>query len=283
MSSTGSTERLPKRARLKVNGMIDAETDALDRLNTTISRVSGLFKALRLKGADADPADNSLAEVEEETARLQAIQAQQQRRHVELTNSNMKVRRFLMELPAHFALEDVPREKVRPRKGESMLDAIKRVRLEISSAQSEVRKLHHAGPRAADLKRAARAYVSGLAEKGRPKITATHEKFEIEFSTGQFTLAPNVRAILAWLDPAALLGRLEDEIDALPAPALALSLKEKTERLAVAKAKLLVLEREEEALIEAAFDDGQHIVRRFDADPQAIIGVQVKRKKAVAA
>lgn len=69
----------------------------------------------------------------------------------------------------------------------------------------------------------------------------------------------------------------------MPVPALALSLKEKNERLAVAKDALLVLERAEEALIEAAYDDGEQIVRRYDADPQAILGVQIRRKKAVAA
>ncbi|MBR2120657.1 MAG: hypothetical protein IJ935_18835 [Afipia sp.] len=165
----------------------------------------------------------------------------------------------------------------------SWSEEINRVRAEIRTTQSDVRKLYHAGPRAADVKRAARNFVRGLAENGRPKITATHESFEVEFQTGGFTVAPNIRAILAWLDPEALTKRLEDEIDAMPVPALALSLKEKNERLAVAKDALLVLERAEEALIEAAYDDGEQIVRRYDADPQAILGVQIRRKKAVAA
>jgi hypothetical protein len=43
------------------------------------------------------------------------------------------------------------------------------------------------------------------------------------------------------------------------------------------------LERQEEALIEAAYDDGEQIVRRHDADPVAILQVLIKRKKAVAA
>lgn len=271
------SRELPKRAKAKFTRLADAEIEAADILRGTVNRASELNRVMLLR---------STGDIEDEKAelsRLQALQAQQQRRHTDLANSVMRLRRFFMELPASIDLEDAPREKVQLHKGESLSDAIKRVRLEISAAQSDLRKLSQAGPRAADLKRAARNYVMRLAETGRPKITATHEKFEIEFQTGGFTLAPNVRAIFSWLDPNALIKRLEDEIDALPVPALTLSLKEKNERLAVAKTKVLILEREEEALIEAASADGQQIVRRYDADPQAILGVQIKQKKAVAA
>jgi hypothetical protein len=50
-----------------------------------------------------------------------------------------------------------------------------------------VRKLYHAAP-VPQTWRAAKAYVAGLAETGRPKITGTHEKFEITFDNGGFTL-----------------------------------------------------------------------------------------------
>lgn len=278
MSAAAETGRLPRRAKLKISAMLDAETDAQARLKTTVDRIAGLFKEVKLKSGE-----DSTRDEREEIERLQAIQEQQQRRHLELANINMKVRRFLMELPAHAVLEDAPRPKVGLRKGDSPLDALNRVRADIRTAQGEVRKLYHAGPRAADVKRAARNFVNGLAEKGRPKITAAHGAFEITFDSGGFTTKPDLRAILAWLDPERLLKRLEDEIDAMPAPTLALSVKEKNERLAVAKEKLLHLEREEEALIEAAYDDGERVVRRYDADPVAILGVQIKRQKAVAA
>lgn len=271
------SRELPKRAKAKFTRLADAEIEAADVLRGTVNRASELNRVMLLRSA------GDIEDEKAELSRLQALQAQQQRRHMEIANCVMRLRRFFMELPASVDLEDAPREKVQARKGESLPDAINRVRLEISRAQSEVRKLSQAGPRAADLKRAARKYVMQLAETGRPKITATHEKFEIEFQTGGFTLAPNVRAIISWLDPDALIKRLEDEIDALPVPPLTLSLKEKNERLTVAKAKLLTLEREEEALIEAASDDGQRIVRRYDADPVAVLGVQIKRTKAVAA
>ncbi|MBR2120502.1 MAG: hypothetical protein IJ935_18030 [Afipia sp.] len=119
MNTKADTSRLPKRAKLKINGMVDAETDAQARLNTTVARIAGLFKVVRVKGGE-----DSIRDEQEEIERLQAIQEQQQRRHLELANINMKVRRYLMELPPHAMLEDAPREKVSPRKGESPLDAI---------------------------------------------------------------------------------------------------------------------------------------------------------------
>lgn len=276
MSTTADTGRLPKRAKLKIIGMLDAEADAHARLRTTVDRIAGLFAALKVRGGEDGGRDE-----QEEIQRLEGIKEQQQRRHLELANINMKVRRFLMQLPPHAVLEDALREKARPRKGESPLDAINRIREEVRAAQSEVRKLYQAGPRVADLKRAAKRYVDELA--ARPTITATHEKFDLTFDNGSSAAGPNIRAILAWVYPEALLKRLEDEIDAMPVPELALSLKEKNERLAVAKEKLLALEYSEEILIESAYDDGEQIVRRFDADPQAILGVQIKRRKAVAA
>lgn len=283
MSTSGDIERLPKRARLKLTELVEAEAEIHNRMLSTTARISGLFKALHLKGDKIDDADRSRTEVEEEIARLEAIKAKQHQRHQELGTANNNIRRFLLQLPPHTALEDISRQKVRPNKGESRFDAVNRIREDVRIAKSDVRKLHHAGPRAADLKRAAKNYVSGLANAGRPTITGTYEKFDLTFDSGNSVTGPSIRSILAWLAPDVLLKRLEDEIDARPVPTLALSLRERNERLAVAEEKLLDFEREEEALIEAAYDEGEQITRRYDADPRAVLGVQIKRKKAVAA
>ena len=268
---------LPRRAREKYLRLCDLETEAADILRGTVSRTSELNRVMLLRSG------SDLSAEREEHSRLLGLQAQQQRRHTELSNGTSRVRQFLMALPATVMLEDAPRERVKPRKGESISDALQRVRKDISGLASDLRKLYQAGPRAADLKRAAKNYVNGLAQTGRPKITASHEKFEMAFETGAYTLAPNVRAILAWFDPDGLIRRLEDEIDALPVPPLTLSAKEKNERIATAKANMLAAEREEEALIELASDSGQQIIRRYHADPAAILGVVVKPKKVVAA
>lgn len=268
---------LPKRAKAKFLRLADAENEAADVLRGTVNRESELNRVMLLRSG------GNLEAEEAELSRLQGLRAQQHRRHTEMSNSVMRVRRFMMELPAGIEIEDAPREKTQPQKGESWSDAINRVRREIATLQSNVRETLKAGPRAADLKRAAKNYVKGLTDIGRPRIIATHEAFELAFESGSFAGVPNMRAILAWFDPDTLLARLEDEIDALPVPALTLSLKEKNERLTVAKANLLSLEREEEALIESAADDGHHVTRRHDADPRAILGVRIKRRKAVAA
>lgn len=44
MNTKADTSRLPKRAKLKINGMVDAETDAQARLNTTVAASPDFLK-----------------------------------------------------------------------------------------------------------------------------------------------------------------------------------------------------------------------------------------------
>lgn len=52
MNTKADTSRAPQTAKLKINGMVDAETDAQARLNTTVARIAGLFKVVRVKGGE---------------------------------------------------------------------------------------------------------------------------------------------------------------------------------------------------------------------------------------
>jgi hypothetical protein len=68
----------------------------------------------------------------------------------------------------------------------------------------------------------------------------------------------------------ARIGALERYLEARP-PGLPKA--ERPARLAEIDARLLELEREEEAIIEAAEEAGLEIARRADADPRAILGI----------
>lgn len=63
---------------------------------------------------------------------------------------------------------------------------------------------------------------------------------------------------------------------------LALSADAKRDRLREIKAKIVELEREEEALIEKTTDEGFDIMRRHDASPAIILGIVVNKKARVA-
>ncbi|WP_407186706.1 hypothetical protein [Bradyrhizobium centrosematis] len=86
-------------------------------------------------------------------------------------------------------------------------------------------------------------------------------------------------AALSWLDPTAFEKRLHEEIDNLPQPALAMSADDRAAKLLQLEAELLAREREEEALIELAEEQGAAIARRLDADPRAVLGIAIARAK----
>jgi hypothetical protein len=58
---------------------------------------------------------------------------------------------------------------------------------------------------------------------------------------------------------------------------LASAIASASQRLRLAEMELFQLERSEELLIQQGEEDGIIIVRRFDADPAAILGVVVAR------
>ncbi|WP_038973303.1 hypothetical protein [Bradyrhizobium genomosp. III] len=71
--------------------------------------------------------------------------------------------------------------------------------------------------------------------------------------------------------------RLHAELDRLPQPALTLSADDRVAKLLELEAELLARERQEEALIELAEEQGAAIARRLDADPRAVLGIEIAR------
>jgi hypothetical protein len=130
-----------------------------------------------------------------------------------------------------------------------------------------------------DQKKLAKAYVGQLA---KPKITITPDgKFDASFGNpNQDSLC--IETVLAWLDPDHFIAALEREIDAMPQPAPTMTAVEKTQRMAELSLHLDQLERCEEALIEAAQEQGIEITRRTDCSPPCVLGVRVVQPKTAA-
>jgi hypothetical protein len=89
---------------------------------------------------------------------------------------------------------------------------------------------------------------------------------------------------LAWLSPEALITKLHAEIDTLNLnDARAVPAAERAGRIADLEAQILRAERTEESFVEQAERVGEYIARRPDANPLAILGLQVKVLAAQAA
>lgn len=82
-------------------------------------------------------------------------------------------------------------------------------------------------------------------------------------------------ALFAWFHRDALVARLEAEIDTLADDAAALSSQEREQRLAEIAADRLIAERAECALLSRMQADGPPIEHRVEADPRAVLAVEL--------
>lgn len=242
----------------------------------------------------APPADTVqrgeiVATLEAVTAELQRAAAQQSDRTERLANGERlaaALRDWIDRQPVGTALCAHPTRPPSLEKDDSYASALARVRSEIAAAKGEVEQARAAPLPKSELKREARRYVERLAELGRPSITTHSGTFAISWQLGLNTpisqtsrlqeLGPvnPALATLAWLDAGTMIRRLEQEIDALPQQD-GIASTDRPRSVAQIAERLLDLERGEEALIVAALESGLAVQRRPDANPLAVLGLQV--------
>jgi hypothetical protein len=79
--------------------------------------------------------------------------------------------------------------------------------------------------------------------------------------------------IMCWLNPDAITRAIEDEIDRYSDDANALGDEDRARGEAEMLAKLLIVEREEELLVQVAEEREMQVYRRGDADPRTVLGL----------
>jgi len=134
----------------------------------------------------------------------------------------------------------------------------------------------------------ARQHVERLAERGKPDVAAL-----IRFDEDIAWPKENVRSqvytepqralafaelvdpvsILAWLDPAKLIAKLDAEIDRVSDDKHALSVEAREMKAAELQTALLEIERQESALVWTAQQQNLPCEHRADCAPAAILGV----------
>ncbi|MFK4489571.1 hypothetical protein [Bradyrhizobium sp. USDA 336] len=267
---------LPTRAKSKLDRLVDAENEAFDLLNATQRRLSDLNRALGTAPSDVTP------EIEAEIARLSARRDELGARHRARADLNSALRLWLNQTRS--PLEDARPVKAAPRTGETISDAVLRLRQRHAVLTQERIKVMRASIPKEDLKNAVSQYVKSLSQRGAPRISAEHGKsLEVIFSANDTWsdqgITKKLPAVLAWFDPATLEARLIAAVDAAP-DAFALSAAERQEMLAGIEAELLQGEMEEEALIALSEAAEAPIMRRINADARAVLGVQLAGTKS---
>lgn len=272
--------KLPAGAHARILALVDQEQQAHTLSLSAVRQIGDLQRAI-----GNSPHGDKAAGWEIEVNRLRLLQQQHHARHRAFADLNARVRHYLASLSADVAVEDARR--IKPKlKGETHQQAVTRIRNDIEKLIAEQTNVRQAGLPAEEIKAQAKRWVVERAMKGRPAITATHDKFDVVFSymdPSAYTPTLDPLALIAWFDPEHLETKLNELIDEMPKPKLALTPTDKAKRLASIASELLAAERLEIAHIDAAQDEGSVIALRGNVDPVALIGLVVVREKANAA
>lgn len=233
---------------------------------------------LRMNLGRMDGAQAALDAVTAEIARTEALL---NGRNARVTATNDLVRSLERWLDRHDrAVFRAAVVEAAPKEGETLEAAIARVREEIDGLHGELRRIRRAPRPAAEVKAAINARIDAMAEKGRPRIyglDTAEPRLDLLPSTlrgdtlGQTFNREVVENMLAWLHRDALKAAIAEQIGTIKGGISAKD-KEKAER--DIPARILELERQEESLIEQAMAAGFDVLRRPQASPLAVLGIE---------
>jgi hypothetical protein len=216
--------------------------------------------------------------------RLQDVQEQLKVRHRALADLNAKVRAFLDRLPVNVELADAHfKHSLKLKEGHTRHQVVADLRDRIEDLNAEFNAATYALPTKDEMKQMVLDHVRKLAAQGTPRLSIEYDKFILQFDNESFGNPPTIADILAWVHPEQMVKRLVTLIDDLPQAQTYMSKEDRETRLAEVKAALFEAEWLECVHIEAARNAGVIIEHRANVDPQALIGLIVRRKNASAA
>jgi hypothetical protein len=186
-------------------------------------------------------------------------------------------------------LEAVEIAPPRLAKGESLTDAILRVRRRVRELRADLHRIESAPYPSSHCKARMRVQVEELAQQGAPSLSSLIEHDgKIEWPTQRvrsevhgeqrslaFHEAVDVVGMLAFLHKDALIAALDAEIDSEADDKAALSHEQRQKQEAEVMGDLLAVERDEAALVWQAQAQGLPVEHRADCSPQAILQVQL--------
>lgn len=271
-------ERLPDAAQTKLELV---RMEAIDARDASVNLARQL-KEVEYAAEGTDPSAADRTRVSLLRKRLQEAQSRDFTMRNLMGNLNLFVSRLANNSAISVSMFDKRSLPKRKRSGDAK-EALDAIRSEIEATKNEIAATERA-PIAGKSKRAAvKRYLGTLVANGKPTANINAQgEVSIRLGSGPDSVA------LFDAKGSRLLGMVmhlvgEDKVLDLLAPqeqerADAITPAQREERLTELRDKLLMLEREEEALI-----DSSGVLRRADADPRAILGVEAPRLKALAA
>lgn len=151
--------------------------------------------------------------------------------------------------------------------GQTLDAALASSRELIEAVTAERKRVEAAGPPPTEAKRLAREWVNRQSQ--RVRVRATGDAF------GLMLPAVDGAVVLScFLSPEKVVARLERAIDEQSDGRLTLSELDRAKKLVELDTKLLATQRYEEALVTQLEAEGRDVLRRRNADPRAVLGVE---------
>jgi len=192
--------------------------------------------------------------------------------------------------PSGTALEVVETPAPTLQKGETLADAIGRLRQRGGEVRDALNKIESAPFPSAHAKQKMRAQIEALAQAGQPDVAmlVAHDR-EVEFKTRRVTSqvhnttpgviayaeVPDTIALLTWMHRDALIAKLDAEISNAGNDRIALTPETRQLQSAKLQGDLLAVERDECELIWRAQSEGLPIEHRSDISPIVLLGLRL--------
>ena len=210
---TALAEQAQTLARTAATAAIDDAAIRLARAQAEVDRLDPRHPAHAAATADVEHWTAERQRLLAERAALQAKGAH----HGHLVAA---LKGWHRRLPPHVNLEPVPPPAITPNPGESLPDAIDRIRAEIAEHQRELQMLKAAPPPLDELKQQAADVVDALLAQGKPALKLKpggdlEVSWRTRTSNGFFATPADVACLLAWLDRDAVIAALHRELAAI--------------------------------------------------------------------
>jgi len=230
----------------------------------------------------------ALTKQEAELARLKRLEEQHGGRRRILSTLVNAVETWIKAAPTGAMIAMHPVEPPQLKKGETIADAIERLRRRTRELQADLDRVRAAPWPSRLARERMRAQIAALAEAGRPAVHHLVDFNEpVVFATRSiparvlnaapeaiaFSEISDTLALLAWLHQDALIAALDREIDATADDANALDADQRRQAEAEILADRLAVEREEAEFCWSQAANGGPISLRVDLAPEALLGV----------
>lgn len=267
---------LPKPVRDKLSALIQSADENHASMLRLTDVINGMNSQLGRLYSSTD-VEKEIADLQTELTDLRNRQARHQNRSRVDRATAQRCQQFVSSLsPTDKANLQSVTIRLKLAKQESASDALSRVRSEITGLQTELHKARYAPLSASDLTTAVRAYVQ---QQGRA-LTAKFDGLDgnVPFKLSSFNKDASVQNWLAFVVPDHLADAILQTI-----PTGGLAADDKASRIAELELSLLASERIEEALLVTCESVGQEMLRRVDADPRAVLGIELLKQQKIAA